>query len=113
MGFLICVDLCQQLIPIPFCCYWRFRFDFFVQARVGLDVRPVYEYSRRGQRSRAVRRANVSGAYALAERLELSGKRVVLVDDVATSGATLSECAFLLRQAGAESVTGLTLARAR
>lgn len=61
----------------------------------------------------AARRANVSGAYTLAEGLELSGKRVVLVDDVATSGATLSECAFLLRQAGAKSVTGLTLARAR
>ena len=61
----------------------------------------------------AARRANVSGAYTLAAGVELSGKRVVLVDDVVTSGATLSECAFLLRQAGAEAVTGLTLARAR
>ncbi|MDE6840676.1 MAG: ComF family protein, partial [Oscillospiraceae bacterium] len=37
----------------------------------------------------------------------------VLVDDVVTSGATLSECAAALRVAGAESVAALTLARAR
>ncbi len=60
-----------------------------------------------------VRRANVRGAYGAAPGLELTGKRVVLIDDVATSGATLAECAAVLRRAGAESVVGLTLARAR
>ena len=43
----------------------------------------------------------------------MTARRVVLVDDVVTSGATLSECAALLRQAGAERVFCLTLARAR
>ena len=38
---------------------------------------------------------------------------MVLVDDVVTSGSTLSECAQLLRRAGAEAVYGLTLAQAR
>lgn len=59
------------------------------------------------------RRANVLGAYAVKSGVELHGKRVVLVDDVVTSGATLSECAACLRMAGAESVIALTLARAR
>lgn len=59
------------------------------------------------------RRINAMGAYQAVPGLDLTGKRVVLVDDVATSGATLSECAAALRQAGAESVVGLTFARAR
>lgn len=59
------------------------------------------------------RRANVQGAYRALPGLDLTGKRVALIDDVATSGATLSECAAALRQAGAASVVGLTFARAR
>ena len=59
------------------------------------------------------RRANVRGAYRTPDGLDLGGRRVVLVDDVTTSGATLSECAVALRRAGAEAVVGLTFARAR
>ena len=64
-------------------------------------------------RDAAARRANVTGAYALLPGLDAAGKRVVLVEDIVTSGATLSECAALLRQAGAEEITALTLARAK
>nr|WP_326186801.1 ComF family protein [uncultured Oscillibacter sp.] len=59
------------------------------------------------------RRDNVRGAYRALPGAELAGKRVVLVDDVATSGATLAECAAALQGAGAAAVTGLTFARAR
>lgn len=59
------------------------------------------------------RKANVQGAYRALPGPDLTGKRIILVDDVATSGATLSECAAALRQAGAVSVVGLTFARAR
>ena len=59
------------------------------------------------------RKANVRGAYRVLPGLDLAGKRVVLIDDVVTTGATLSECAAVLRQAGAGSVVGLTFARAR
>ncbi len=59
------------------------------------------------------RRANVRGAYRVLPGVRVDGKRVVLVDDVVTSGATLAECAAALRQAGAASVVGLTFARAR
>ena len=59
------------------------------------------------------RKANVKDAYRALPGLDLSGKRIVLIDDVATTGATLSECAAALRRAGAASVVGLTFARAR
>ena len=72
------------------------------------DTRPQSELE-----EESARRANARGAYALLPGTDLSGKRVVLVDDVVTSGATLSECAALLRQAGAEQIFCLTLARAR
>lgn len=63
--------------------------------------------------SSSARQANVTGAYAAREGIDLTGKQVVLVDDVVTSGATMAECAACLRIAGAEKVIGLTLARAK
>ena len=55
---------------------------------------------------------NVAGAFALRRPLDVCGLSVLLVDDVFTTGATLNECADVLKIAGAGSVTALTLARA-
>lgn len=57
------------------------------------------------------RRRNVKGAYELLPGTTLSGKCVLLVDDIVTTGATLSECAAVLKKAGAERVSALTVAR--
>ncbi len=57
------------------------------------------------------RRENMRGAF-FADPLGVRGQRVVVVDDVCTSGATLEACAAALYQAGAISVWGFTLARA-
>ena len=57
------------------------------------------------------RRENVRGAFGARPDL-VSGKSVLLVDDVLTTGATLNACAEALKQAGAVRVIGLTLARA-
>jgi ComF family protein len=54
---------------------------------------------------------NVEGAFQANARI-VSGKRVLVVDDVTTSGATLNACANALKEAGASKVYALTLARA-
>ena len=64
------------------------------------------------QSTEADRRANVEGAYRALPGLDLTGRRVVLVDDVVTTGSTLAQCAACLRSAGAASVVGLTFAQA-
>ena len=61
-------------------------------------------------RDAAARRANVLGAFDALP--EAAGRRVLLVDDICTSGATLCECARVLRQAGAEAVMCAVVARA-
>lgn len=57
------------------------------------------------------RRANISGAYRVIDPALVSGKRILLIDDIVTSGSTLSECAKTLLMAGAEEVLCATLAR--
>jgi len=61
----------------------------------------------------AARRANVLGAYTAVDAELVEGKRVLLIDDVITTGATISECARILRTVGAREVVCATLARAR
>lgn len=83
-----------------------------------IPVRPVLEKTRNTApqselEEESARRANARGVYALLPGIDLTGKRVVLADDVVTSGATLGACAALLRQGGAEAVYCLTLAQAR
>jgi ComF family protein len=56
------------------------------------------------------RMKNVSGVFSVRDE-QLKGKVVILIDDVSTSGATLDACAGVLKEAGAASVWGLTLAR--
>lgn len=58
----------------------------------------------------AERAANVRGLYAIKSGAVLSGDGVILVDDVITSGATMAECAKVLRQAGTMDVIGVALA---
>ena len=55
---------------------------------------------------------SVRGAFATRQGSQVDNLRVLLVDDVMTTGATLDSCAKALRQAGAKSVIGLTVARA-
>ncbi|MBI3933784.1 MAG: ComF family protein [Acidobacteria bacterium] len=61
----------------------------------------------------AARRRNVKGAFAVPHPERIHGLRILLVDDVLTTGATADACARALKQAGAQGVWVLTLARAR
>lgn len=62
--------------------------------------------------SAAERRDNVKGAFAVAEPALVVGQRVVLVDDVLTTGSTVEECSRVLLKAGAARVVVVTVARA-
>lgn len=59
------------------------------------------------------RRANIAGAYSCPDAELVQGRRILLVDDIVTTGSTLSECARTLGRAGAESVTAVCVARSR
>lgn len=57
------------------------------------------------------RRKNVRNAYAAIHTEEIKGSTVLLIDDIVTTGATLCECAGVLKKAGVKEIIGLTLAR--
>ena len=61
----------------------------------------------------AARNANVMGVYRIDPKASVLGKRILLLDDVMTSGSTLSECCSVLLSAGAEEVRCVTLAAAK
>jgi ComF family protein len=63
-----------------------------------------------GKESPAVRRSRLAGAFA-ADRALVKGRRLLVIDDVMTSGATLAECARTLLDAGAEDVLVGAVAR--
>lgn len=70
-------------------------------------TRPTESQSRLGRRAR---RENVSGAFALTDCSAVAGKRLLLIDDICTTGSTLSECARVLLLSGAREVEVLTAA---
>lgn len=64
-----------------------------------------------GKRNAAGRERNVRAAFVVKPGRDVRGKRILLIDDVFTTGATVGECARVLRRAGAQRVDVLTLAR--
>jgi ComF family protein len=84
-----------------------------VAERAGLPLRPVLHRIHGGrpqvELDRAARSANIRGAF-VAEARSLKGLRVALVDDVATTGATLADAAAAARSAGARAVRAYVVA---
>jgi len=83
------------------------------ELRVGIEpdgLSRVRLSSSQSSVARSEREANVRGAFAVSDPDIFSGRPVILVDDVFTTGATLTETASLIRAAGATFLTALTMA---
>lgn len=75
-------------------------------------VRRVHTERHRAGMDAKARRQSVAEAFAVRHPKLVAGQRVLLVDDVFTTGATVSACAAALKEVGAEEVFVLTIARA-
>ncbi len=76
---------------------------------LGLQAMPLLKKTRNNPPQSSLtdyshRRANVLGIYRVRKEAEISGKRILLIDDVLTTGATAGECARVLLTAGAKEV---------
>ncbi len=113
----------DAVVPVPL--HWRRRLDRgfnqsellarAVARRYGVSVTNAVRRRRattnQAGLSNAKRRTNVAGAFMVKRPQAIAGRRVLLVDDVMTTGATAAACATALRKAGANYVALLTLAR--
>ena len=89
-----------------------------VGRELGLTPVPVLQKIRHnppqsGIQDASIRRANVLGAYRLKDPSQVRGKRILLLDDILTTGSTAGECARMLRMAGAKEVHCAAVAAAR
>ncbi len=78
---------------------------------VAMPIRRRRSTSPQAGLSSAKRRTNVSGAFSLKRGKSVQGLRILLVDDVLTTGATAAACALILKRAGALHVSVIALAR--
>jgi competence protein ComFC len=87
-----------------------------LSAQVSIPSKPALERIRytttQTALDRTERMENLHNAFRLRKNMDVRGLRVLLIDDVLTTGSTLSECARILKRAGAISVHAATAARA-
>jgi competence protein ComFC len=55
---------------------------------------------------------NIQGSIACVDKALIKNRKILLIDDISTTGATLSECARSLKESGAKEVFGIIIARA-
>jgi ComF family protein len=79
--------------------------------KVSGSLRKIKRTRPQNELARSERLVNLKGAFRAENPCGIRGERILLVDDVMTTGSTLSECAAVLREAGAGGVRCLTLAR--
>ncbi|MBE6975256.1 MAG: ComF family protein [Ruminococcaceae bacterium] len=90
----------------------------YVGAQLGLRPQPLLKKIRHNRPQSGIvgdakRRANVLGVYRVTDPAALAGKRILILDDIVTTGATAGECARVLLTAGAKEVHLGAVAAAR
>lgn len=111
----------DYIVPVPL--HWRRRLErgynqsLYLSrglcthpARVSTDLVRIRYTRRQWNLTEAQRRRNVKNAFAVRRGHPFAGKTIALVDDITTSGATLTECAKVLKDAGAEKVYAVVAA---
>jgi len=109
------------IVPVPL--HWRKRFQRgfnqssliaknlnLGKAKFNTDIVRIRYTRQQAELTTAARRKNVEGAFAVRKGHNFKGKNVCLVDDIKTTGATLNECAKVLKEAGANKVFAFVLA---
>ena len=109
------------VVPVPL--HWRRRFQRgfnqsaliaknlkLGKARFNTDLVRIRYTQQQTELTVAARRKNVEDAFAVREGHNFEGRNICLIDDVKTTGATLNECAKVLKEAGANKVFAFVLA---
>jgi ComF family protein len=119
-----CFSGIDMIVPVP--CHWSRRLgrgydhvqllarEFSAASGIAYNDKLLVKNRRtppQARLSRERRLKNLADAFSIKDELQVRGKSVLLIDDVCTTGATLSACAKTLLSAGAYSVTGLCTAR--
>jgi ComF family protein len=109
------------VVPVPL--HWRKRFKRgfnqsaliakelkFSDGVLNTDLVRIRHTEEQSLLSAHARLKNIKGAFAVRKNHNLTGKNICLVDDIKTTGATLNECAKVLKEAGAGKVFAFVLA---
>jgi ComF family protein len=117
------VDRVDCVVPVPL--HWRrrlrrgFNQSYLLSKGMNLpgvpistDLVRIRNTEQQWNLKHSQRRRNVKGAFAVRKGHPFEGKSVLLVDDISTSGATLTECAKTLKAAGAKTVLAAVVATA-
>jgi ComF family protein len=109
------------IVPVPL--HWRRRFDRgfnqsaliakklrLSDAKFNTDLVKIRHTDDQTAVTFAARKRNLQGAFAVRKGHNFKGKNVCLIDDIKTTGATLNECAKVLKEAGADKVFAFVLA---
>lgn len=117
---------CDAIVPVPL--HWRrlivrkYNQAAILANQLAKRVKKPYlpdtlmrhiNTANQGHSSPAERKKNVKGAFSISPKKKhlIKGKRILLIDDVYTTGSTINECARELYKAGAAEVNALTIAR--
>lgn len=112
---------CVTYVPISLGRFWERGYNQSelvarrLAAQLGLPCLPLLKKrpfsARQSRKSAEERRQNVENVFRLRRGASAAGRRVLLVDDVLTTGATLSACARALRQGGAERIFAVAMTK--